>query len=121
MTKVLIVDDSPTQLHSLRSMVESAGHQAVTAESGERAIELAKNENPCVILMDIIMPGMNGFQATRTLCKTEATSKIPVIMVTSKTDESDRIWGMRQGAKNYLTKPVKKQTLLSAIDEAMAA
>jgi twitching motility two-component system response regulator PilH len=121
MSKVLIVDDSPTQLHSLCAIVKSGGHQTVTADSGERAIELASDESPSVILMDIVMPGMSGFQATRKLASQESTSDIPVIFVTSKSEESDRIWGMRQGAKDFLTKPVEASTLLSAIEEAMAA
>jgi twitching motility two-component system response regulator PilH len=121
MTRVLIVDDSRAQLHVLKSMVEKGGHQTVTAESGEQAIELANQYHPSVILMDVVMPGMNGFQATRQLCKQQATSDIPVIMVTSKSGEADRFWGMRQGARNYLTKPVKPRQLLEAIDEVLAA
>jgi twitching motility two-component system response regulator PilH len=121
MTKVLIVDDSPTQRLSLRQMVEQGGHQTVVAESGERALELANDENPTVILMDIVMPGMNGYQATRRLSRSINTSHIPVIFVTTCSNETDRVWGMRQGARDYVTKPVNAQTLLSAISAAMAA
>jgi twitching motility two-component system response regulator PilH len=121
MSKILIVDDSPTQLFSLRQIVERAGHQTLTAESGEKAIELATDENPEVILMDIVMPGMSGYQAKRKLSKTDATRHIPVIFVTSKDGEADRAWGLRQGASEYVTKPVNPNHLLTAISEAMAA
>ena len=121
MPKVLIVDDSPTQLFSLKRIVERGGLETVTADSGEMAIRLASVENPSVILMDIVMPGMSGYQATRKLTRDETTRNIPVIFVTSKSDESDRVWGMRQGARDYITKPVNPNHLLSAIKEAMVA
>ena len=121
MSKVLIVDDSPAQLRSLRKIVEQGGYQTVVAESGERALEMAADELPEVILMDVIMPGMNGFQATRRLGRNEETRKIPVIMVSSRAEETDRVWGLRQGARDYVTKPVNPATLLSAISAAMAA
>ncbi|MCW8873790.1 PleD family two-component system response regulator [Pseudomonadota bacterium] len=121
MPKVLIVDDSPAQLYSLRQMVERAGHQAVVAESGERALEVAASEHPAVILMDIVMPGMSGYQATRKLGRTESTRHIPVIFVSTRDGEADRQWGLRQGAREYVTKPVNPNLLLAAISEAMAA
>lgn len=121
MSKILIVDDSPTQLHNLRQIVERGGHQILTADSGEKAIEMATYESPEVILMDIVMPGMSGYQAKRRLGKTEATRHIPVIFVTSKDGEADRAWGLRQGASEYVTKPVNPSLLLTAISEAMAA
>lgn len=121
MSKILIVDDSPTQLYSLRQIVERGGHQILTAESGEKAIELATDENPEVILMDIVMPGMSGYQATRKLGRADATRHIPVIFVTAKDGEADRAWGLRQGASEYVTKPVNPTLLLTAISEAMAA
>lgn len=121
MPKVLIVDDSPAQLYSLKRIVEKGGLETVTADSGEMAIKLASSEHPSVILMDIVMPGMSGYQATRRLNRDESTRDIPVIFVTSKSEESDRVWGMRQGARDYITKPVNPNHLLSAIREAMAA
>ena len=121
MTKVLIVDDSPAQLYCLRQIVEQAGHQTVTADCGEKAIELAEDENPQVILMDIVMPGMSGYQAKRKLGKAESTRHIPVIFVSTKDGEADRAWGLRQGAREYVTKPVNPNLLLTAISEAMAA
>lgn len=121
MPKVLIVDDSPAQLYSLRQLVEQAGHQAVTAESGEQALQVAASEHPAVILMDIIMPGMNGYQTTRRLSRIAATRHIPVIFVSRRDGEADRQWGLRQGAREYVTKPVDPRRLLTAISEAMAA
>ncbi|HMB59124.1 MAG TPA: response regulator [Xanthomonadales bacterium] len=120
-SKVLIVDDSPAQLYSLRQIVEKGGYEAVVADSGEQALQLASDQSPRVILMDIVMPGMSGYQATRHLGRNEGTRNIPVIFVTSRSDETDRVWGMRQGAKDYVTKPVNPEALLSAISSAMAA
>ena len=121
MSKVLIVDDSPAQLYSLKRIVEKGGHETVTADCGELAVQLASSEHPSVILMDIVMPGMSGFQATRRIVRNERTKNIPVIMVTGKSEESDRVWGLRQGAWEYITKPVNANALLSAIDQAVAA
>ncbi len=121
MPKILIVDDSPAQLYSLRKIVEEGGHQTVTAESGERALEIASDVNPELILMDIVMPGMSGYQTTRTLQRNESTRHIPVIFVTKKSGAADRAWGLRQGAKEYVTKPVNPNQLLTAISAAMAA
>ena len=121
MPKVLIVDDSPAQLYSLCKMVERAGHEPIPAESAEKALELAANEHPAVILMDIVMPGMSGYTATRRLGKARNTQHIPVIFVTSKDSEADRAWGLKQGAREYVTKPVNPKTLLTAISEAVAA
>jgi twitching motility two-component system response regulator PilH len=121
MPKILIVDDSPAQRHNLRQMVEQAGHEALVAESGEQALELAALEHPAVILMDIVMPGMSGYQATRKLGHSDTTRHIPVIFVSSRDGEADREWGLRQGAREYVTKPVNPARLLNAISEAMAA
>jgi len=121
MSKILIVDDSPTQLFYLRRMVEEYGHKAVTVESGEEALEAADDENPEVILMDIVMPGMSGYTAKRKLGKRPRTKHIPVIFVTSKDSEADRQWGLRQGAREYVTKPVDPAILLTAISAAVAA
>ncbi|MDT8321545.1 MAG: response regulator [Xanthomonadales bacterium] len=121
MPKILIVDDSPAQLYGLRQIIERAGHQAIVAESGERALEVAAHEHPQVILMDIVMPGMSGYQTTRQLHRNEMTRHIPVIFISTKSGEADRAWGLRQGAREYVTKPVNPITLLTAISEAMAA
>ena len=121
MAKVLIVDDSPTQIFALKRWVEDWGHETLTAESGDQALKIARKEQPNVILMDIIMPGMSGFQATRKLSKDQVTHGIPVIFVSSRNGEADRIWGMRQGATAYVTKPVNPELLFTAITDAVAA
>ena len=120
MARVLIVDDSPTETHKISRILDKHGHEVLTAENGEEGVSTAKRHLPDVVLMDIVMPGLNGFQATRQLSKHTATSHIPVIIVTTKDLESDRLWGMRQGAKGYLTKPVEDATLLQAINEVLA-
>jgi len=121
MAKVLIVDDSPTQVMSLKRLVEDWGYETLTAEGGDQALEIARKKMPNVILMDVVMPGMNGFQAARRLSRDQATRSIPVIFVSIKDDEADRVWGMRQGAIAYITKPVDPDILQSAIMEAVAA
>jgi twitching motility two-component system response regulator PilH len=113
--KILVVDDSPTERHVLTDMLLKAGYTVVIADSGEQAIEVAKAEIPDVILMDVVMPGMNGYQATRTITREETTRHIPVIMCTSKGQETDKIWGMRQGAHDYMVKPIDSSTLLAKI------
>ncbi|MGB0494893.1 MAG: twitching motility response regulator PilH [Kangiellaceae bacterium] len=115
MSKILIVDDSPTETHILTQMLDKNGYQVVTAESGEAGVEVAKQELPDLVLMDVVMPGLNGFQATRQLKKESTTAHIPVVIVTTKDQETDKIWGMRQGAKDYLTKPVQEDSLINTI------
>lgn len=115
MSKILIVDDSPTETHVLSTILESNGYEIVTAESGEAGVDVAKRELPDLVLMDVVMPGLNGFQATRQLKKEATTAHIPVVIVTTKDQETDKIWGMRQGAKDYLTKPVEEGNLISTI------
>ena len=119
MAKVLIVDDSPTETHKLTTILEKHGHQVITAETGESGVTIAKRELPDLVLMDVVMPGLNGFQATRQLTKAPETKTIPVIIVTTKDQETDRVWGLRQGAKAYLTKPVQEQNLVSVMAEIM--
>jgi twitching motility two-component system response regulator PilH len=115
MPTVLIVDDSPTESHVLQTIVRRHGYEALIAANGEQGIVIAIREQPNVILMDVVMPGMNGFQATRRLTKTAETAHIPVLLISTKDQETDRIWGMRQGAADYLTKPVNEQILISKI------
>ena len=119
MAKVLIVDDSPTEVHILKSFLTKDGHDVLVAQDGKAGIEIAEAELPDVILMDVVMPGVNGFQATRKLSRNDSTSKIPVIMVTTKSQETDRIWGMRQGATDYLVKPIKEKALNEKIKEVL--
>ena len=117
MAKVLIVDDSPTETYKLTGMLEKNGHTVITAGNGEDGVVTAKAERPDVVLMDIVMPGLNGFQATRQLSKASETTHIPVIIVTTKDQETDRVWGMRQGAKAYLTKPIEEKELMATMAE----
>ena len=119
MSRILIVDDSPTEIHVLKTMLEKNGHQAIAANNAEEGIAKAKAEQPDLILMDVVMPGLNGFQATRQLNKDPATSSIPVLIVTTKDQETDRVWAMRQGAKDYLTKPVREADLVGKIKTAL--
>jgi len=114
--KILIVDDSPTERHYLSEMLVKSGFEVVTSESGEDALVKAKALQPDLILMDVVMPGMNGFQATRAITRDEATRNIPVLICTTKAQETDRIWGLRQGARDYMVKPVQAEALLKKIE-----
>jgi twitching motility two-component system response regulator PilH len=113
--KILVVDDSPTERHVMKALLTSSGYEVITANSGEEGIAKAKSELPDLILMDVVMPGLNGYQATRTLTRDEATRSIPVIVCTTKGQETDKIWGLRQGAQDYLVKPVNGPELLAKI------
>jgi twitching motility two-component system response regulator PilH len=116
MAQILIVDDSPTEVHILSSMLEKNGHTVITASNGEEGIAQARAAKPDLILMDVVMPGMNGFQATRQLTKDAETAEIPIIIVTTKDQETDRVWGLRQGAKDYVTKPIEEAVLSEKIN-----
>lgn len=113
--KILVVDDSPTERYFMVELLTQNGYQVLTAENGEEGVSKAKSEMPDLILMDVVMPGINGYQATRALMRDEATKHIPVIVCTSKGQETDKIWGLRQGAMDYLVKPVNSQELLAKI------
>jgi twitching motility two-component system response regulator PilH len=119
MARILIVEDSPTQLETIKRVVEGMGHLALCAENGDEAFDMAHSLKPDMILMDIILPGSNGFQTTRKLSRDKATSNIPVVILSAKDGESDKSWGLRQGAKAYLTKPVSDQQLRQVIKEQL--
>ncbi len=121
MTKILIVDDSPSQLLGIQRIVEKLGHESITAEDGAAGVEVAKRELPDMVLMDVVMPNLNGFQATRTLSREATTKHIPVILVTTKDQDTDRMWGLRQGAKAYLTKPFSEDELAEVIERIFNA
>ncbi len=120
MSVVLIVDDSPTELHLFREMLEKSGFETLVADNAEEGIRQAAVSRPDCILMDVVMPGMNGFQATRNLTQDPRTSDIPVIMITTKDQETDKIWGMRQGAVEYIVKPVGAKDLAARIHSVVA-
>jgi twitching motility two-component system response regulator PilH len=121
MARILIVDDSPSQLMGIRRIVEKLGHEALTAEDGAAGVEAAKREIPDLILMDVVMPNLNGFQATRSITREPTTKHIPVILVTTKDQDTDRVWGMRQGARAYLTKPFSETELAEIITSHVGA
>jgi twitching motility two-component system response regulator PilH len=121
MALVLIVDDSPTEQHVFCKALERRGYDTVVASDGEEAIATAEQVHPEVIVMDVVMPGMNGFQATRKLSKNPATASIPIVIVSGKGQETDRIWGLRQGASQYLVKPVDENELAAAVEAALNA
>jgi twitching motility two-component system response regulator PilH len=120
MARILIVDDSPSQLMGMKRIVEKLGHEALTAEDGAAGVEMAKANVPDLILMDVVMPNLNGFQATRAISKEAATAHIPIVLVTTKDQETDKVWGKRQGAKDYLTKPVDEDTLVKTLNAVLA-
>lgn len=120
MTTVLIVDDSPTETHILKGILEKKGYNIITATNGKLGIEEAKRSKPDLILMDVVMPDMNGFQATRQLSRDKDTANIPVIIVTTKDQETDKAWGKRQGASAYLVKPVQASELLDEVSTLLA-
>ena len=115
MANILIIDDSPTDVRVFTTLLERAGHRVDSIGNAEEGIERVRAELPDLVIMDVIMPGMNGFQATRTLSRDPATADVPVVMITTKSMETDRVWGLRQGAKAFITKPVNEKELLSTI------
>jgi twitching motility two-component system response regulator PilH len=118
--RVLVVDDSPEDVKKASVLLEKGGHSVLTAANGLEAVAVAEKEHPDVILMDIVMPELNGFQATRQLSKNPSTSTIPVIMVSGKDQETDKAWAMRQGAKAYLTKFLEQSSLFATLEKVMA-
>ncbi len=119
MTHILIIDDSPTEVHVFKNMLMNHDIEVSVAKNGEEGIEKAIEVMPDCILMDVVMPGKNGFQATRDLSRNPATSAIPVIIITTKDQETDRIWGMRQGAMDYIVKPARESDLIARINKVL--
>jgi len=113
--RILIVDDSPTERHVLNDMLTKAGYEVVSCDNGDDAIAKAKQIKPDLILMDVLMPGLNGFEATRAISRDAETKNIPIVLCTSKCQDSDKIWGMRQGARDFVVKPVNRDELLAKI------
>lgn len=121
MALILIVDDSPTEVHVMKRALERGGYTTAVAGDGQEGVRLAREIHPDLIFMDIVMPGMNGYQATRTLVNDPDTRTIPIVMVSSKGQETDRIWGLRQGAVDYMVKPVSPDQLVEKAQATLAA
>ena len=116
---VLIVDDSPTEMFALTGMLKRNGFEVLNAQNADEGLSLARSHRPDLVLMDVVMPGLNGFQATRQLARDPDTATIPVVMVSTKSQETDRVWAMRQGARGYLTKPIDERLLLQTIRQVL--
>lgn len=113
--KILVVDDSATERYFLTDVLAKNGFSVSTAENGDEALNKIKADKPHLVLMDVVMPGQNGFQVTRAITRNPETQDLPVIICTSKGQETDRIWGLRQGARDYIVKPIDPQELLAKI------
>lgn len=121
MARILLIEDSPTDTRVFTSLLEKNGHEVIAAGSAEDGIASAKREKPDLVLMDVILPGMNGFQATRALTRDPETSGIPIIIVSTKGMETDRVWGLRQGARDYIVKPPNERDLIDRIATLLGA
>ncbi|MGH8501504.1 MAG: response regulator [Gammaproteobacteria bacterium] len=121
MAHILVIDDSPTEVYALKTMLEKHDYRVTTAGSGEEGVALARQGQPDLILMDVVMPGLNGFQATRQLSRDPVTANIPIIIVSNKDQQTDKVWASRQGAKGYIVKPVKETELLGSIKLTLSA
>ncbi|ENW02719.1 response regulator [Acinetobacter beijerinckii] len=120
MARILIVDDSPTETFRFREILIKHGYDVIEATNGADGVTMAQAELPDLVLMDVVMPGMNGFQATRQISKGKDTQHIPVVIVSTKDQATDRVWGKRQGACDYLTKPIDEQQLIDVIKELLS-
>ena len=121
MATILVIDDSSTDTYHYQNVLEKHGYHVITATNGQEGIKKAQLERPEIILMDVVMPGINGFQATRQITKDPKTADIPVIIVSNKDQDSDRTWGLRQGAKDYIVKGSCEQELLKKISSLLGS
>ncbi|XID75662.1 response regulator [Alkanindiges sp. WGS2144] len=121
MARILVIDDSPTETYRFREILQRNGHEVLEASNGADGISMARAEIPDLILMDVVMPGINGFQATRQLTRGAETKHIPIVIVSTKDQETDRVWGKRQGARDYLTKPIEEESLMRVIQQLLPA
>ena len=121
MARILLIEDSPTDTAVHTQLLERNGHQVLASGSAEDGIEMCRREMPDLVLMDLVLPGMNGFQATRALSKDSATSAIPVLIVSTKGMDTDKAWGMRQGARDYIVKPPREDELIARINALLGA
>lgn len=121
MARILLIEDSPTDTAVLTQLLQRNGHQVVAAANAEDGIEACKRERPDLVMMDVVLPGMNGFQATRALGRDDATRSIPVLIVSTKGMETDKAWGMRQGARDYIVKPPREDELMARINALLGS
>ena len=119
MAKILVVDDSPSEMAKFRDILTRHQYEVIEAHTGDDGIQKANEFFPDVILMDVVMPEMNGFQATRKLTRDPKTGHIPVVIISTKNQETDRVWGKRQGARDYLSKPITEEALITVIRSVM--
>lgn len=119
MARILIVDDSPTETFRFKEILTKHGYDVLEASNGADGVTLAKAEQPDLVLMDVVMPGVNGFQATRQITRDEDTKHIPVVIVSTKDQATDRVWGKRQGAIDYLIKPIEEKQLIDVIKQLL--
>ncbi len=119
MARILLIEDSPTEAAVLTQLLEKNGHQVTASTSAEDGIDLCRRELPDLVLMDVVLPGMNGFQATRAITRDEVTRDIPVLIVSTKGMDTDRAWGMRQGARDYVVKPPQEADLIARINAVL--
>lgn len=119
MARIMVVDDSPADLKHISDILQKGGHQVIEVKSGQDAITAAKAQKPDLIMMDVVMPGVSGFQATRSIAKDAATAHIPILVVSAKNQETDRVWALRQGAREYIVKPVTEADLLAKIKQVL--
>ena len=120
MARILVVDDSPTEMFRFKEILNKHGFEVLEATNGADGVTMAQAELPDLVLMDVVMPGMNGFQATRQISKGKDTQHIPVVIVSTKDQATDRVWGKRQGACDYLTKPIDEQQLIDVIKQLLS-
>lgn len=121
MARILVVDDSPTEMFRFKEILTKNGFDVIEASNGADGVTLAQAELPDLVLMDVVMPGVNGFQATRQIARGESTKHIPVVIVSTKDQDTDRVWGKRQGAVDYLTKPIDESQLIGLIKQYLSA
>ena len=117
MARILLIEDSPTDRAVFTQWLEKAGHEVLSTDNAEDGLQMARNQSPQLVLMDVVLPGMSGFQATRALARDEATRGIPVLIVSTKSMETDMAWGMRQGATDYIVKPPREAALIARINQ----
>ncbi len=117
MARILLIEDSPTDRAVFTQWLEKAGHEVVATDNAEDGLQIARTQTPSLVLMDVVLPGMSGFQATRAMSRDDATRHIPVLIVSTKGMETDKAWGMRQGAADYIVKPPREDELIARINE----